>query len=65
MENDAVKASVCRDSRDGEGTGDRVCKGVVTAGGKDCQYHREDCRGGHGRVNPTDRLFLATVSFDR
>lgn len=61
MENDGVKASVCRDSRDGEGTGDRVCKGVVTIRGKDCQPHR----GGQGRQNPTDSLFLGTVSFHR
>lgn len=57
MENEGVKANVCRDSWDGEGTSDRVCKGIVTTGDRDCQSHREDCKGGQGRENPTANFF--------
>lgn len=52
MENDEVKASFCRGNWDGKGTSARVCKGVVTTGGRDCQS-LEDYEGRHGRENPT------------
>jgi len=60
-----VKMSSCRDSRDGEGTGDRVCKGSVTAGGRDSQHHKEACGARQGRENPTVSPLLYPVSFHR